>query len=103
MSLLMVWKPLLICPDENLRQQLRPVLADLHVVELTEYLPVEPVLEIAQKHECNVCLLDTGTTPDKAYPLIRGISAAGKPVIALHSTEDGPLIRAACGMAPRNS
>src|SRR6266545_1205286 len=88
----MLWKPLVICPDEALHQALLTGLAEWQGVGLRQYPAPGGVVELAARHQANVCFLDGVSHPDTANELIEPLAAAGVPVVLLFHREDGAAI-----------
>lgn len=92
------WKILLICPEQNLCNEL--------AVLLSEHLPYSPVMELKkyptravlqeamQEHGCNLCFLDAESSRDWALALISDLVLldAKLPVVAIHGSNDPDYI-----------
>jgi pilus assembly protein CpaE len=51
-----------------------------------------PDAETVLQQTPDLCLIDVGTKDEQALSLMRGLTAAGTPVVALHTTNDSDLI-----------
>lgn len=85
----MIWRPLVICPNVMLRDQLRDALVHMLGAEFTDYPEVPAAVEAARRHRCNVCLVESESQPEKALEAIREFAAFSLPVIVVQSREDG--------------
>jgi pilus assembly protein CpaE len=88
----MNWRPLVICPDTALRQQLRGAMADMQGAEFTDYPTLLMALEASKKHRCNVCLVEAESQPERALSAIKDFVSVSLPVVVVLSQEDGPAI-----------
>lgn len=92
------WKILLVCPDEQLRAGLAPLLAEWlpfsPVLALEEY-PTRAVLEdVLGSQGANLCFVDTTSRPEWALALLSDLILLNPklPVVALHATNEPELI-----------
>ena len=90
------WKPLLICPNDSLRGEIRAAVSDtLPLMECsagTQYPALKAVLSAVLKQERNICFLDVGTDEDAAIQILSELAEAAVPVIAVHTSNDSDLI-----------
>jgi pilus assembly protein CpaE len=94
----MIWRPVVICPDTALREQLRAALAEMQGVEFTDFPGGHGVLEAARKHRCNVCIVESESLPEKAIAVIQEFAGSSIPVLVVQSKEDGAAILRALRM-----
>jgi pilus assembly protein CpaE len=94
----MIWRPVVICPDAALREQLRDALAQMHGVEFTDFPAGHGALEAARKHRCNVCIVEGESQPEKAAAAVQEFAAASIPVLVVQAREDGAAILRALRM-----
>lgn len=89
------WKPLLICPNDALRTDIRSTLGSwLPLAECggAKYPAVNAVLGAMLKQERNICFLDVGTDENAAIQILSELAETGVPVIAIHTGNDSDLI-----------
>lgn len=92
------WKILLICPDEQLRAVIAPLLAELlpfsPVLNLEEYPTRAALEEVIGGQGANLCFVDATSRPEWALALLSDLVmlAPKLPVVALHERNDPELI-----------
>jgi len=90
------WKPLLICPNADLSQQLSAawhiVAEGEPIVESPRYLEATALPDLIEGHGVNLCFLDVGTDTGQGAKLVRALREFGIPVVALHTGNNPDLI-----------
>jgi pilus assembly protein CpaE len=90
------WKPLLICPHADLKQQVAQVWRTLGqrepVVEAQAYPPRPALRELVAANSLTLCFLDVATDSEAALSLARELHDLGMPVVALHTGSSPDLI-----------
>ena len=91
---IVVWRPLIVCPQPDVHRRLQAVLTELTVEQpctLTEYPGSGAIAALAERNGCNICFLDVGTNCEQAQLLISEL-VPSVPVVALHPRDDADLI-----------
>ncbi len=89
------WRVLIICPNRPLLGQWRSLLeeAELREAAVWEQYPSRDALTPQiDDLEANLWLLDVGTDPARALPLLGYLADRGMTVVALHTTHDPDLV-----------
>src|SRR4029077_3098910 len=90
------WKPLLICPQADLKQQFAKVwraLGEIEpVVEARTYPPRPALRELVAEHSPTLAFLDVATDLEAALSLAMELRNLGIPVVALHTGNAPDLI-----------
>jgi len=93
-SRIVVWRPLVVCPQPDVYRRLQAVLTELAVEQpctLTEYPRSGAIAALVERNACNICFLDAATDCEHAQLLISEL-APTVPVVALHPRDDADLI-----------
>jgi pilus assembly protein CpaE len=93
-SRIVVWRPLVVCPQPDVYRRLQAVLTELAVEQpctLTEYPRSGAIATLVERNACNICFLDAATDCEHAQLLISEL-APSVPVVALHPRDDADLI-----------
>lgn len=93
-SRIVVWRPLIVCPQPDVYRRLQAVLTELAVEQpctLTEYPRSGAIAALVERNACNICFLDAATDCEHAQLLISEL-APSVPVVALHPRDDADLI-----------
>jgi len=93
-SRIVVWRPLVVCPQPDVYRRLQAVLTELAVEQpctLTEYPRSGTIATLVERNACNICFLDAATDCEHAQLLISEL-APSVPVVALHPRDDADLI-----------
>ena len=93
-SRIVVWRPLIVCPQPDVYRRLQAVLTELAVEQpctLTEYPRSGTIGALVERNACNICFLDAATDCEHAQLLISEL-APSVPVVALHPRDDADLI-----------
>jgi len=87
------WKPLLICPGEEMSRHNRSVLTEMRLEFsfIAEYPRAGTIGGLLSKPGCNVCFVDVATDQERSLSLIAE-AAADVPVVALNTSNDANLI-----------
>src|SRR5712691_2771298 len=88
------WKPLLICPHNDLLQKLSALwhAARGEPVVSREYLAIPALRDLVARQSPNICFLDVGTNSKTALVLLTQVRELGIPVVALHTHNEPELI-----------
>jgi pilus assembly protein CpaE len=93
-SLLYPWKPLVVCPHQQMSSQIRSALLDTgcaDVGHIAEYPRTGTVAGLLAEHAYNICFLDVASNQEHALMLISE-AARAIPVVALNPLNDADLI-----------
>ena len=88
------WKPLIVCPNEEISHLIRSVLAKLGLEDachLPEYPRAGDIAGMLSRHGRNICFLDVDSNQEQALLLISEAAPAA-PVVALNPRNDADLI-----------
>ena len=87
------WKPLLVCPDQEVSRQVRSALGEigLECCQAADYPRNGEVNGLLSQQGCDLCLIDVATDQERALLLIAE-AAAEVPVVALNPRNDADLI-----------
>ena len=88
------WRPLVVCPDAKMAQQIRSALSEQgfeEIVLLPHYPRSGEVVDLTPRHQFNICFLDVASNPEQALLMV-GETAAVMPVVALNPCNDADLI-----------
>ena len=79
-SRIVVWRPLIVCPQPDVYRRLQAVLTELAVEQpctLTEYPRSGAIAALVERNACNICFLDAATDCEHAQTADLGAGAVG--------------------------
>ena len=97
------WKPLVVCPDDDLARRLVSALAALGFAEvprLAEYPALGAMAAAAARHQANICFLDMCADQEHALLLVSE-SAPTMAVVSLNPQNDAEMMLRALRRGPR--